>query len=65
MALRMTTSMSIKNVHFNAGYVTQKPINWEFDEIVSLLGAFFVTKIQSQILDFTFGRSWLNRDVRI
>jgi hypothetical protein len=65
MALRMTTSMSLKNVHCNAGYVMWKPINWEFREIVSLLEAFFVTKIQSQILDFTFGRSWLNWDVRI
>jgi hypothetical protein len=65
MALRMTTSMTIKTVHCNAGYVMQKPINWEFHEIVSLLDAFFVTKIQSQILDFTFGRSWLNQDVQM
>jgi len=61
----MTTSMSVKNVYCNAGYIMQKPINWGFHEIASLLDPFFVTKIQSQIFDFTFCRSWLNQDVRI
>ena len=41
MALRMTTVMTIKTVHCNACYVMQKPINWEFREIVSLLDPFF------------------------
>jgi hypothetical protein len=65
MALRMTISMTIKTGNCNAGYVMQKPINCEFHEIVSLLDAYFVTKIQSQIFYFTFGGSWLNQDVRI
>jgi hypothetical protein len=59
----MTTSLAIKTVHCNAGYVLQKPINWEFHEIVSLLDAVFVTKIQSQILFFAFGRTWLIQDI--
>jgi len=65
MALRMTTSRTINTGHCNAGYVIQKPINWEFHEIMSLLGGYFMTKIESQIFYFTFGGSWLNQDVQI